>query len=716
MAISDVLMGLAGFQRKAAAERGVEAEGPYTWPMWYEGRVDPTPSSLPGFAREGYGRNAIVFACISRKATSTAMARPVAYAGERDAPQRLPDAAPLAMLLRRPNRWMSWYELQELLITYLDLDGNVFLYKGRKSALGPTTSLFPLRPDRVRPVPKNGEMLGYVYDGGDTGAFEGKTPFLPDEIIQVKYANPKDPFEGLGRGQPLLAAAAMDVGLDNQNVSFLNAFFRNAAVPFGLLKTKQKLLDGEVNRIRARVREQYAGVGNWHDIMILDADADYQKLGLNMQELEFDALDSRNEARICAVLGVPPIIAGARLGIEHGTYSNYGEAREAFWQDTLVPLYTRFDDAFNLSLADEYPGQWMAYDFSGVPVLQENAKDVHERAVKAWTTGLAKRNEARAMVDLPAEAEDGFIGELAGRPELTVGPMWRAPQTAGADGGRRTPLGTAEDEGSDDDAVDDVDDGDDGDDADDEGSKSAPGGAEGKPAVLLDDDDDEREREERMAVERRAEESLVEALDRQRRELIGDDPEAIVNADVVASRVPQTSGPVRDALRRMLIESVDLGVRIAVAELETVGLGFDWTLANSAARDYANEYVGELITRINDTTRRQVRQSVADWIMNGEPLARLVEELEITFGERRAKLVAATEVTRAYAAAKQIAYRESGVIRQIMLRNAADERVCPICGPRGGIVTDVENPDFDGYGLPPLHVGCRCWVVGAIDN
>jgi HK97 family phage portal protein len=702
-------MGFAGFERKAASERANEADGPYTWPMWYEGRVDPTPSAMPTYAREGYGQNAVVFACISRKAMSASMARPVAYAGDRMRPERLGDDAPLAMLLRRPNRWMSWYELQELAITYLELDGNAFFYKARVG-LGPTTALYPLRPDRVRPVPKNGEMLGYVYDGADTGMFEGKTPFLPDEIVHIKYPNPRDPFEGLGRGQPRLAAALLDVRLDNQNVSFLNAFFRNAAVPFGLLKTKQKLLDNEVNRIRSRVREQYAGSNNWHDIMILDADADYQKLGLDMKELEFDALDSRNEARICMVCGVPPIIAGARLGIEHGTYSNYGEARGAFWEDELVPLYTRFEDGWNLGLADEFAGQWVAYDYSDVPALQENANDAHKRAVEAWTKGLVKRNEARAMIDLEPDPLDGYIGDLAGRPDMAVDPMWRAPQTAGT--GDRG-LGTGEE----DDAVEE-----DGDEEDDAGDgKFSPGGAEGKPLVLGGDADEPDE--ERMAVERRAEESLVDALDRQRRELIGDDPEAIVSADVVAARVPETSGTVRDALRRMLIESVDLGVRIGVRDLERVGIGFDWTLASTAARDYANEYVGELITRINETTKRQVRQAVAAWVMNGDPLQSLVDELAVTFGEQRAKLISSTEVTNAYAEGKVASYRASGVIRQKQWNTARDEIAagCVICGPLHGVEADLDEAFVHPvtgktYQNPSAHPQCRCWVTGVVDD
>jgi len=414
--IADLIMRGLGYRRIRGPSRAKEADLPYTWPVWAEGTPDPSPSTMATMAQEGYSANAIIYSCIARKAESAALAPPRAYVGERDAPEPLPDDHPLAQILRWPNRYMSWFELQEMCIVYLELDGNVFLYKAREDQNGPVVGLYPLRPDRVRPVPKGGQILGYVYDGQDTGMFQGLEPFLPDEIIHIKYPNPDDPFEGLGRGASPLASIVRTVDLDNANTTFLTQFFRNAAVPFGLLTTKVKLIDEEVERIRARIRAQYAGMRNWHEMMILDADAEYQRLGLNLQELDFSSLDARNEARICAVLRVPSIIAGAKIGIERSTYNNYGEARRSFWEDTLVPMYRRFEDALNAGMRDEFEDRpWIAYDFSAVPALAEPVIDRDKRTVEAWRAGVLRRNEARARLGLEPDAEvDGFIEEILG--------------------------------------------------------------------------------------------------------------------------------------------------------------------------------------------------------------------------------------------------------------------------------------------------------------
>ncbi|MDV7401013.1 phage portal protein, partial [Arthrospira platensis SPKY1] len=108
----------------------------------------------------------------------------------------------------------------------------------------------------------------------------------------------------------------------------------------------------EIGRIRARLRQQYGGVRNWGDVMILDADAEYQRLGMSFQEMGFEDLDARNEARICSVLKVPPILVGAKVGLDRSTFANYGEARTSFWEDTMLVVYRRFEDQLNLQLAE----------------------------------------------------------------------------------------------------------------------------------------------------------------------------------------------------------------------------------------------------------------------------------------------------------------------------------------------------------------------------
>ena len=715
MSVFDLLVQAAGYERRPQSSAAKEIVAPYTWPMWREGKPDWTPSTMAGFAEAGYNTNAVVYACIMRKATSAAFAPLVAYTGQRDEPARVADVHPLAQLLTKPNNFQSWFEYMETLITYLDLDGNVFVYKARAGlGRGPVQALYPLRPDRVRPVPKDRRLLGFVYEP-TPGQVE---TFLADEIIHVRLPNPLDPFEGMGRGASPLTAAAQAVDVDNSATSFLKQFFDNAVVPFGLLKTKQALVDTEVQRIRERLRAQYGGANQWGDVMILDADAEYQRLGLSMQEMTFGDLDARDEARICAVLGVPPIVAGIKVGLDKATYANYESARKSFWEDTLIPnVYRRFEDAFNSALvADFGPGLWVAYDYSNVPALREDALKKWEMAVRAFLGGLATRNEARALVALdqvPPEL-DGFRAaeqQQIGAPGITQTPPTVAPPLVQGGGKAMPPFGKAT--------------------------------RDGNLAV-------------RLAIEQRWIPKLAAALKAQLRLAVPADAtaESLRGAEF---RLTEGDQAVKDALYQMLREAVTAGIAAGQADIEGllgVGkaetppiLGVDWSLVNAAALEWVGTYVSELVLELNYVSQKVLFAAIQRWIANGLPLQDLIDELAVDFGAARAERIAATEVTRAYATANLLAWKASGAIEGFSIRTAMDERVCDICGPLGGVVFGEDGPigtsiaDQErraatarlGEGLihpggggsaarwagqsfeqPPFHVRCRCWVVPVV--
>jgi HK97 family phage portal protein len=732
MSVFELVARAVGLQRVAEVKATREVDTPYTWPMWRENAdIDWTPSTLAGFGEAGYQGNALVYACISRRAESAAFAPLVGYTGDRTKPERLPDTAPLAMLLQKPNAYQSWYEFMELLITYLDLDGNAFVVKEMARPGAPISGLWPLRSDRARPVPKDGRLLGYVYDD-EAG---GRTPYLTDEIIHVKYPNPVDPFEGLGRGSSPLGAAAKPTDVDNSATSFLKNFFDQAVVPFGLLKSKQRMLDTEVVRVRERLKAQYGGAQNWGEVMILDADAEYQRLGLSMQEMTFGDLDARNEARICMVLKVPPIIAGAKIGLDRSTFANYGEARSSFWEDSLIPgIYRRFEDAFDGGLAPHFPGQWVAYDFSQVPALREDMSGKWEIAVRAFLGGVARRNEARALIDLPPvpPEEDGF--RAAEQQQIGAPAITQKPVTVGS---------AAEDE------VDNP--------SDDEGDgKSAdPFGRVGIREKARRDDG---ALALRLGIERRWAPKLTRALRAQLRAALptGTTGDTVWQAE---SRMEQGSAAIRDVLYQMMREAALAGLadgqadvdaamgtakELAVPPMGEIGIEVDWELINAQVLEWLNSYSFELVRQLTEHNREVMRAAIQRWVQNGLPLSDLINELASIFGEKRAAVIAATEVTRAFAEANLAAWLASGVVSEVVWRTVNDERVCPICAPLGGVTWSDDgeavptsilvqrehgqatplgqpfvHPGGAGvleryagreYKAPPAHPRCRCFL------
>jgi|GEM_PF-1291138 len=166
----------------------------------------------------------------------------------------------------------------------------------------------------------------------------------------------------------------------------------------------------------------------------------------------------------------------------------------------------------------------------------------------------------------------------------------------------------------------------------------------------------------------------------------------------------------RDAIARAILEGADLGVTVAVDQLGP--LGFDWTLVNTSARDWAMQHSAELIKGIEDTTQAGIRGSVARWIENGEPLEALIQDLEMYYARDRAELIAITEVTNAFAEANMIAYQQSGVCQGSTWHTGNDEKVCKICGPLNGQKRKFGEEFAPGILKPAAHPRCRCTVSG----
>tara|TARA_R100000808_G_scaffold1666_1_gene7386 strand:+ start:486 stop:2465 length:1980 start_codon:yes stop_codon:yes gene_type:complete len=327
-------------------------------------------ASYSNFAREGYAGNELVFACIREIATSASEAFLRLY----DDVQEPIENSPVAQLLQKPAVGTTQYEFLEELLTHLHIAGNVYVLKER-AGIG-VVSLMLLRPDRIEIKPGR----GYQYD------INGARYILPfEDVAHLKFPNPNNDYYGLSPLQVL----AKQVNLDTDATKFTKAFFNNAGVPSGILKVKRKLTSqDEANRLRSAWRNQFQGNRNWHRIAILDEDASYETMGSSLGDMEMPALRALSETRICSAFGVPAILVGANTGLQRSTYSNYGEARESFWEETLLPMYRRVEQFMGGMLAEEFPAERgsVAFDFSEVRALQEDQDALVQRQlVRAQT-------------------------------------------------------------------------------------------------------------------------------------------------------------------------------------------------------------------------------------------------------------------------------------------------------------------------------------------
>lgn len=188
---------------------------------------------------------------------------------------------------------------------------------------------------------------------------------------------------------------------------------------------------------------------------------------------------------------------------------------------------------------------------------------------------------------------------------------------------------------------------------------------------------------------------------------------------------------------RVLYESVIPGLRDVAQEAAITaavrGGGFTmWNAVNEAVIDWTETYyisadaalVGS-IPNLNLTGRTIVGNAFNAWqrgeleaATNAEGLPRLIAALEPAFGPERAARIATTESSRIMAHSELAAGDANPLVEGYVFMTGRDDRVCPICGPLDGAFAEkggggFQHPQLGQVGFPPLHVSCRCQILGS---
>lgn len=119
------------------------------------------------------------------------------------------------------------------------------------------------------------------------------------------------------------------------------------------------------------------------------------------------------------------------------------------------------------------------------------------------------------------------------------------------------------------------------------------------------------------------------------------------------------------------------------------------------------------VPNLNLTSRTQFANAFIEWqrgeLEVGRPvgLPQLIDALTPIFGPVRAEAIGVTETTRLFVWSQRIAEESNPFTVAFRWLTSADERVCPICGPRHGEVRR-KGRDYSGGVDIPAHVRCRC--------
>ena len=362
------------------------------------GRARWTPRDYAALAREGYGKNAIVYRAVRLVAESVGASSFISYEG---AAER--DAHPLLDLIARPNPRQDGASFLESLTAHLLLAGNAYVEAVALDGDN-VRELYALRPDRMKVVPgPDGWPQAYEYTvGGATVRFD-QTAALPP-ILQLALFNPLDDYYGLSP----LEAAAIAVDTHNAAACWNKALLDNAARPSGALvydgADGAVMSDGQFERLKKELADNFQGTLNAGRPLLLEGGLDWKAMSLSPKDMDFMEAKHAAAREIALAFGVPPML----LAIPgDNTYSNYQEANRVFWRQTVLPLANRIGAALAQWLSPAFgAGVTLAVDTDRIDALAADRAALWDRVTKAPFLTL---NEKRAATGYGAmEGGDRF--------------------------------------------------------------------------------------------------------------------------------------------------------------------------------------------------------------------------------------------------------------------------------------------------------------------
>ncbi len=218
--------------------------------------------------------------------------------------------------------------------------------------------------------------------------------------------DPDDPRLGISPLRPILR----EIVTDNEASGFMAALLRNMGVPTVLISpaNEQDSIGTETAR---RIREEF-GDGtageNAGTAFVPGFPLKVETLSLTPEAMRLERFRFNPEARIAGALRVPPMVVGLSVGDITRTYSNYGQARKAAYEDCLMPLGRQMAKAAGKRLLPEFdgePGEWLGWDYSQVAALGEDQTEIYRRNNLAVLGGWMMRNEARERAGLPRDPQ-----------------------------------------------------------------------------------------------------------------------------------------------------------------------------------------------------------------------------------------------------------------------------------------------------------------------
>ncbi len=366
MALFDKLFG----KKQADPVAAVKAAKKPIYTRVGPGQAIATPRRFDKLAKEGYQQNVVSFRAINLVAKAVASIPFVVEQGG----QRMAEHE-LATLIAKPNPKLRGENFLYNLVGYYMIAGNAYAFAAGPKE-GAPKELWLLRPDTMTVI----EGMDGLPAGYEQQVSGKKQRFEASGVLHWKTFNPVSDWYGMAP----LEAAATSVDAHNEGSRWNLALIQNGGTPSGVLyqeDAEHPLTEAQFASLKEQVETQYTGALNAGRPLLLEGGLKWQDMGLSPKDMDWTAAKNMNAREIALAFGVPPQMVGVPDSM---TYSNYSEARQSLWEDTIIPLASDIAAELTGWLAPKFGSDIkLVLDLDDIPALADKRARRFDRIANA---------------------------------------------------------------------------------------------------------------------------------------------------------------------------------------------------------------------------------------------------------------------------------------------------------------------------------------------
>lgn len=278
-------------------------------------------------------------------------------------------------LLNKPNslKQYSWNDIHEMLLIYLVLTGDTYLFGnnafGDKKIV--SVDVLPSQYVCIRNVNNDFFIPNILYDFTYSGKLYS---YSPEQLAHIKMFNPLmcyDQYQGLS-----IVGVAKDVLQSMADKWEASAYlFQNRGMS-GMItdKSNRPMTAEETKAVQEKFARDTAGTKKFGGIKVTNKDLNYIQMSMSSEDLQLVEQSVIGLRALCNVLSIDSSLFNDP---ENKTYANRAEAEKAMYTSCIIPLSVKLCQALTAFICPNHYNDAeyrIVQDFSGVEVLQANKK------------------------------------------------------------------------------------------------------------------------------------------------------------------------------------------------------------------------------------------------------------------------------------------------------------------------------------------------------